>query len=184
MVPHNPSTHVSALLLILVVLSSSPSYPPLLPRCLSRSSERCDRHPSPCVAAPAQVEGADFRFQERMRGVIEYMQYREMPAEIKRKVGPSSFGASIHHPASSYSFSAQHSVPISHPPPFHPPLRFYLFTRRCGASSRSAGGSRRSCSTSRASCGTCTGRSGPGFCGTWAQKYGHSSRCCRRAHDL
>jgi hypothetical protein len=33
-----------------------------------------------------QVEGADFRFQERMRGVVEYMQYREMPAEIKRKV--------------------------------------------------------------------------------------------------
>jgi hypothetical protein len=32
------------------------------------------------------VEGADFRFQERMRGVVEYMQYREMPAEIKRKV--------------------------------------------------------------------------------------------------
>ncbi len=39
-------------------------------------------------AAPAQVVGADFRFQERMRGVIEYMQYREMPAEIKRKVRP------------------------------------------------------------------------------------------------
>ncbi len=35
-----------------------------------------------------QVEGADFRFQERMRGVIEYMQYREMPAEVKRKVRP------------------------------------------------------------------------------------------------
>jgi hypothetical protein len=32
-----------------------------------------------------QVEGADFRFQERMRGVVEYMQFREMPAEIKRK---------------------------------------------------------------------------------------------------
>ncbi len=38
------------------------------------------------VLSPAQVEGADFRFQERMRGVVEYMQYREMPAEIKRKV--------------------------------------------------------------------------------------------------
>jgi hypothetical protein len=36
---------------------------------------------------PAQVEGADFRFQERMRGVVEYMQFREMPADIKRKVG-------------------------------------------------------------------------------------------------
>jgi hypothetical protein len=33
-----------------------------------------------------QVEGADFRFQERMRGVVEYMQYREMPADLKRKV--------------------------------------------------------------------------------------------------
>jgi hypothetical protein len=28
----------------------------------------------------------DFRFQEKMRGVVEYMQYREMPSEIKRKV--------------------------------------------------------------------------------------------------
>ncbi len=36
-----------------------------------------------------QVEGADFRFQERMRGVVEYMQYREMPAETKRKVRSS-----------------------------------------------------------------------------------------------
>jgi hypothetical protein len=35
---------------------------------------------------PEQVEGADFRFQERMRGVVEYMQYREMPADLKRKV--------------------------------------------------------------------------------------------------
>jgi hypothetical protein len=34
---------------------------------------------------PVQVEGADFRFQERMRGVVEYMQFREMPAETKRK---------------------------------------------------------------------------------------------------
>ncbi len=38
------------------------------------------------AAHHVQVEGADFRFQERMRGVVEYMQYREMPAEIKRKV--------------------------------------------------------------------------------------------------
>jgi hypothetical protein len=37
------------------------------------------------IAAAVQVEGADFRFQERMRGVVEYMQFREMPAEIKRK---------------------------------------------------------------------------------------------------
>jgi hypothetical protein len=35
--------------------------------------------------ASAQVEGADFRFQERMRGVVEYMQFREMPSDIKRK---------------------------------------------------------------------------------------------------
>ncbi len=28
----------------------------------------------------------DFRFQEKMRGVVEYMQYREMPSDIKRKV--------------------------------------------------------------------------------------------------
>ncbi len=32
------------------------------------------------------MEGVDFRFQEKMRGVVEYMQYREMPADIKRKV--------------------------------------------------------------------------------------------------
>jgi hypothetical protein len=32
------------------------------------------------------VEGVDFRFQEKMRGVVEYMQYRELPSEIKRKV--------------------------------------------------------------------------------------------------
>ena len=36
--------------------------------------------------APPQVEGVDFRFQEKMRGVVEYMQYREMPSDIKRKV--------------------------------------------------------------------------------------------------
>jgi hypothetical protein len=34
----------------------------------------------------AQVEGVDFRFQAKMRWVGEYMQYREMPAELKRKV--------------------------------------------------------------------------------------------------
>ncbi len=33
-----------------------------------------------------QVQGVDYRFQEKMRGVVEYMQYREMPADIKRKV--------------------------------------------------------------------------------------------------
>jgi hypothetical protein len=33
-----------------------------------------------------QVQGVDFRFQEKMRGVVEYMQYREMPSELKRKV--------------------------------------------------------------------------------------------------
>ena len=33
-----------------------------------------------------QVQGVDFRFQEKMRGVVEYMQYREMPSDIKRKV--------------------------------------------------------------------------------------------------
>ncbi len=32
------------------------------------------------------VGGVDFRFRERMRGVVEYMQYREMPADIKRRV--------------------------------------------------------------------------------------------------
>jgi hypothetical protein len=37
-----------------------------------------------------QVGGVDFRFQEKMRGVGEYMQYREMPAGIKRKVSALS----------------------------------------------------------------------------------------------
>ncbi len=32
------------------------------------------------------MQGVDFRFQEKMRGVVEYMQYREMPSDIKRKV--------------------------------------------------------------------------------------------------
>jgi hypothetical protein len=54
-------------------------------------------HPESDVTAIAvlvQVEGADYRFQERMRGVVEYMQYREMPADIKRKVrAPITMGA-------------------------------------------------------------------------------------------
>ncbi len=41
---------------------------------------RLTRAPSP------QIEGVDFRFQQKMRGVVEYMQYREMPSDIKRKV--------------------------------------------------------------------------------------------------
>jgi hypothetical protein len=33
-----------------------------------------------------QVAGVDARFEEKMRGVVEYMQFRELPDYLKRKV--------------------------------------------------------------------------------------------------
>jgi hypothetical protein len=33
-----------------------------------------------------QVAGVDVRFEEKMRGVVEYMQYREFSEDLKRKV--------------------------------------------------------------------------------------------------
>ncbi len=33
-----------------------------------------------------QVAGVDVRFESKQRAVIEYLQYREVPSEIKRKV--------------------------------------------------------------------------------------------------
>ena len=33
-----------------------------------------------------QVAGVDLRFEEKMRGIVEYMQFRELSAELKRKV--------------------------------------------------------------------------------------------------
>ncbi len=32
------------------------------------------------------MEGVDFHFQEKMRVIVEYMQFREMPSDVKRKV--------------------------------------------------------------------------------------------------
>ena len=123
-----------------------------------------------------QVEGVDFHFREKMRGVVEYMQYREMPAEIKRKVGRGHSRARRLPPMTPMT----HSHPPPSPLPLPPfPRSTFPTARRCGASSRCAGGSRRSSSTSRGSCGTCTGRSAPGFCGTWGRRSGRSSRYCR-----
>ena len=33
-----------------------------------------------------QVAGADDRFEHKQRAVVEYLQFREAPAELKRKV--------------------------------------------------------------------------------------------------
>ena len=33
-----------------------------------------------------QVAGVDDRFESKQRAVIEYLQFREVPSEIKRKV--------------------------------------------------------------------------------------------------
>ena len=42
------------------------------------------------------MEGVDFHFQQKMRGVVEYMQYREMPSGIKRKVDRRAYVEHVH----------------------------------------------------------------------------------------
>ncbi len=37
-------------------------------------------------AAPRQVAGADDLFNQKLRLVVEYMQFRELSSDVKRKV--------------------------------------------------------------------------------------------------
>ncbi len=48
----------------------------------------------PALIRP-QVAGVDVRFEEKMRGVVEYMQFRELTADLKRKVSKLSLAVSV-----------------------------------------------------------------------------------------
>ncbi len=58
--------------------------------------------------ARRQVAGVDDLFNEKMRVVVEYMQYRGLSSDIKRKVG-EVLEESRTHSANLYRTSAQQS---------------------------------------------------------------------------